>query len=109
MWGRQIICAGSRWRIGNGQDVHIHKANWILKPITFKPVIKPTMPYEALVSELINGENYWDENLIYRHFDKMDADVITQICCQKDQGRMNSSGIMVRVANILSKAVTKQP
>ncbi|KAH9768956.1 reverse transcriptase domain-containing protein [Citrus sinensis] len=79
LWGRQIICAGSRWRIGNGQDVHIHKANWIPQLITFKPVIKPTMPSEALVSELINGENCWDEELIYRHFDKMDADVITQI------------------------------
>ncbi|KAH9776449.1 putative reverse transcriptase/RNA-dependent DNA polymerase [Citrus sinensis] len=79
LWGRQIICAGSRWRIGNGQDVHIHKANWIPKPFTFKHVIKPTMPSEALVSELINGENCWDEELIYRHFDKMDADVITQI------------------------------
>ena len=79
MWGRQIICGGSRWRIGNGQDVHIHKANWIPKPVTFKPMIKPTMPSEALVSELINGENCWDEELIYKHFDKMDADVITQI------------------------------
>ncbi|KAH9743515.1 putative reverse transcriptase/RNA-dependent DNA polymerase [Citrus sinensis] len=79
LWGRQIICAGSRWRIGNGQDVHIHKANWIPKPFTFKPVIKPTLPSKALVSELINGENCWDEELIYRHFDKMDADVITQI------------------------------
>ena len=37
------------------------------------------MPYEALVLELINGENCWDEELIYRHFDKMDANVITQI------------------------------
>ncbi|KAL9462337.1 hypothetical protein AB3S75_000361 [Citrus x aurantiifolia] len=83
LWGRQIICAGSRWRIGNGQDVHIHKANWIPKPITFKPVIKPTMPHEALISKLINGENYWDENLIYMHFDKMDADVITQILLPK--------------------------
>ena len=46
-------------------------------------MIKPTMPYEALVLELINGENCWDENLIYMHFDKMDANVIIQISLPK--------------------------
>ena len=79
LWGRQIICSGSRWRIGNGQNIQIHKANWIPKLSTFKPIFKPTLPPDALVSELIKYENCWDERLIYKHFQKMDADTIAKI------------------------------
>ena len=79
MWGRQIIHAGFRWRIGNGQQIEIHKSNWIPKSLTFKPVFKPNMPTDALVSELINEENRWDEKLIYSHFDRLDVDSIVRI------------------------------
>ena len=79
LWGPQIIHAGSRWRIGNGQQIEIHKATWIPKPLTFKHVFKPNMPTDALVSELINEENQWDERLIYNHFDRLDADNIVRI------------------------------
>ena len=57
MWGRQIICSSSRWRVGNGQKIQIHKANWIPKPLTFKPVVKPTLLTNTMVSELINEAN----------------------------------------------------
>ena len=42
-------------------------------------MVKPTLPPDTMVFELINDENRWDEKLIYEHFDKMDADLITKI------------------------------
>ncbi|KAH9666470.1 putative reverse transcriptase/RNA-dependent DNA polymerase [Citrus sinensis] len=77
--GKENYLSGSRWRVGNGQKIHIHKANWIPQPSTFQPVFKPTLPSDAMVSELINKANYWDEKRIYEHFDKMDADLIIKI------------------------------
>ncbi|XP_024036940.1 uncharacterized mitochondrial protein AtMg00310-like [Citrus sinensis] len=39
LWRRKIICSGSKWRVGNDQKIHIHKANWIPQPSTFQPVV----------------------------------------------------------------------
>ncbi|KAH9648889.1 putative reverse transcriptase/RNA-dependent DNA polymerase [Citrus sinensis] len=79
LWGRQIICSGSRWRVGNGKKIQIHKTNWIPKPLTFKLVVQPTLPSDTMVFKLINEANCWDEKMIHEHFDKMDADLITKI------------------------------
>ncbi|KAL9453574.1 hypothetical protein AB3S75_009225 [Citrus x aurantiifolia] len=70
LWGRQILGSSARWRIGNGQKIRTHKDNWILKP---------SLPDDTLVAKLINEENQWDESLIYRHFNRMDADKIVEI------------------------------
>ena len=35
MWGKEIISAGSRWRVGNGAKIRIYKDQWILRPSTF--------------------------------------------------------------------------
>ncbi|KAH9647987.1 hypothetical protein KPL70_025411 [Citrus sinensis] len=50
-----------------------------LKPSTFQPVVKPSLPPDAMVLDLINEANCWDEKRINEHFDKMDADLITKI------------------------------
>ena len=42
-------------------------------------MVNPTLPSDAMVSALINEANCWDEKMIYEHFDKMDADLITKI------------------------------
>ncbi|KAH9782560.1 reverse transcriptase domain-containing protein [Citrus sinensis] len=79
LWGRQILSSGARWRIGDGPKIQIHKDNWIPKPSTFKPIVRPSLPEDTLVAELINEENKWNESLIYRHFNRMDADKIVEI------------------------------
>ena len=89
-----------RWRIGNGQQIEIHKANWIPKLLTFKPMFKPNMPTNALVSELINEKNHWDQNLIYIHFDKLDVDSI-EFLCREGHGKMKSFGTMRRKGSTL--------
>ena len=42
-------------------------------------MVKPTLPSDTMVFELINEANCWDEKMIHEHFDKMDADLITKI------------------------------
>ena len=74
--GSHVIKNGSRWRIEDGHNVKVYKENWLLRPLTFRPISKPTLPTDTLVSELINDENQWNERLIYNHFDKMDVDRI---------------------------------
>ncbi|XP_024033484.1 uncharacterized protein LOC112095607 [Citrus clementina] len=79
IWGRQVILAGSRWRIGKGDKVQIYKASWIPRPSTFRPTSWPTLPKNSYVSMLINDDNQWDERKIYCHFDKLDADRIVSM------------------------------
>ena len=57
----------------------LHKENWLPRPLTFKPISKPSLPADALVAELINEEHTWNEGLIHRHFAKIDAEAIVRI------------------------------
>ena len=79
LWGRQVISKGSRWRVGNGQSILVHKSNWLPRPLTFKPISRPNLPADAVVAELIDDEHSWNERLIYSLFDKMDAEAIVRI------------------------------
>lgn len=79
LYGWQVISKGYRWRIGNGQSILLHKENWLPRPLTFKPISKPSLPDDALVAELINAEHGWNEELIHRHFAKIDAEAIVKI------------------------------
>lgn len=79
LWGRQVIDKGIRWRIGDGEQVQIYKGNWLPRPSLFKPVSPPSLPIDFTVSELIDANNQWKVGLIYQHFMKEDADMITKI------------------------------
>ncbi|KAH9715526.1 putative reverse transcriptase/RNA-dependent DNA polymerase [Citrus sinensis] len=69
----RALLAKQGWRIQQCPD------SLVARPSTFQPVVKPSLPPNAMVSELINEANCWDEKRIYEHFDKMDADLITKI------------------------------
>ncbi|KAH9721602.1 putative reverse transcriptase/RNA-dependent DNA polymerase [Citrus sinensis] len=79
LWGRQVIQQGSRWRIGNGENVKVYKSNWIPRPSTFRPISAPTMAPDTTVAELIDNEQHWKEKLICDHFRAEDAKAISQI------------------------------
>ncbi|KAH9684606.1 putative reverse transcriptase/RNA-dependent DNA polymerase [Citrus sinensis] len=79
LWGRQVIQKGSRWRIGNGENVKVYKSNWIPRPSTFRPISAPTMAPDTTVAELIDSEQHWKEKLICDHFRAEDAKAISQI------------------------------
>ncbi|KAL0401842.1 UNVERIFIED_CONTAM: hypothetical protein Slati_4214100, partial [Sesamum latifolium] len=53
---RDLIIAGSRWRIGSGNSVKIWSDRWIPRPYGFKPFIRPPNANdEDRVSSLINS------------------------------------------------------
>ncbi|KAL9448689.1 hypothetical protein AB3S75_016060 [Citrus x aurantiifolia] len=79
LWGRQVIQKGSRWRIGNGENIKVYKTNWIPRPSTFRPISAPTMAPDTTVAELIDSEQHWKEKLICDHFRGEDAKAISQI------------------------------
>lgn len=49
------------------------------RPISFKPISLSSLPIDATVSELIDDDNQWKIELIYQHFVKQDAYMITRI------------------------------
>lgn len=61
LWGKQVIKKGIRWCIGNGKRIAVYKDKWLLKPDTFKPISPPTLHVDAIMGNLINTENQWDE------------------------------------------------
>ncbi|KAH9735301.1 polyubiquitin 3 [Citrus sinensis] len=78
LWGRQVLCKGSRWRIRNGEKMYIYKSNWIPKPKTLKPGSPQTLPSCAVVAELIRNQQ-WKEEVIAQHFMKDEAATILSI------------------------------
>lgn len=79
LWGRQILQKGARWRIGKGDKVLITTSNWIPRPTSFRPILAPSLPADAKVSELIYANHQWNNTLIEQHFAKEDAEIIKRI------------------------------
>ena len=82
LWGaRKIIQKGSRWLIGNGENVKVWNDRWMPRPYSFKPItaghiVHPNM----LVAELIDKENkVWKEQLVRSIFLPCDADIICSL------------------------------
>lgn len=76
-WGREVIKAGSRWKIGDGKSIRIDTDNWLPRPITFKPLT--TMLPRNSVAELMNPDQSWNEPRIRSLFLPIDVEVILRI------------------------------
>lgn len=59
--------------------MQIYNNNWIPRPETFRPISTPTLPYDAVISELIDDNQSWNLTKVYQHFIKEDADLIISI------------------------------
>jgi hypothetical protein len=78
---RTVIEKGSRWIIGNGQQVRIWKDNWLPNQAGFK-VCSPcnVLETDACVSELIDtNTRCWNRNLIREIFSPFEAQQIFNI------------------------------
>ncbi|XP_062075523.1 uncharacterized protein LOC133779594 [Humulus lupulus] len=79
LWGRQIIEAGARWRIGSGEEVRIVEDKWLLRPVQFTFMEQPELPPGLKVIDLRGAEGEWDENFVRSIFNKEDASSILGI------------------------------
>jgi hypothetical protein len=68
VWGRELIAAGSRWRIGSGASVLIYQDRWIPRPSTFKVISPPLLGEAATVQMLKNPSGSWNSELIREFF-----------------------------------------
>ena len=77
----EVIRKGTRWRVGNGQLIHIWEDKWLPTPSTYK-VITPPRPINdfPMVSSLIDSETRrWKSNVIRIVFLPFEADTILNI------------------------------
>ncbi|KAK3188397.1 hypothetical protein Dsin_027958 [Dipteronia sinensis] len=79
IWGRDIIEAGSRWRIGNGSSVKIYGDRWLPRPVTFKTVSPQILDEHTTVSDLFISPGVWDMTCIRASFHVDDAEAILSL------------------------------
>uniref|UniRef100_A0A803PV25 Reverse transcriptase domain-containing protein n=1 Tax=Cannabis sativa TaxID=3483 RepID=A0A803PV25_CANSA len=79
VWGKKIIQAGYRWRIGNGNSVRVLDDPWLPRPVTFKIYDKPPLPDNLHVIDLKKGNGEWDEEFVRAVFNPTDAELILQM------------------------------
>lgn len=78
---QETIRSCSRWRVGDGNSIHIWKDRWL--PDQDNPLVMTTpFPYleDAKVSSILNDQNIdWDEEVIEDIFNSRDAKLILSI------------------------------
>lgn len=79
VWGREIILAGMRWKIGDGELVMVMRDKWIPRPRSLSWTDPPLIPPDMRVAELMLLNGSWDENLIRAMFGADDAVAILSI------------------------------
>ncbi|KAL0440006.1 UNVERIFIED_CONTAM: putative mitochondrial protein [Sesamum latifolium] len=78
---KDIILAGSRWRISSGLSTKIWKDPWLPRPSTFKPLTTPPAGLEqAVVAAMIDPDTKeWDRQIIENLFVPEDQELILRI------------------------------
>ena len=77
----EVIRKGTRWRVGNGQRIHIWEDKWLPTPITYK-VISPQTDFKGfpMVSSLIdNDTKWWKVDMVMSIFLPFEANTILKI------------------------------
>ncbi|PRQ37402.1 putative ribonuclease H-like domain, reverse transcriptase zinc-binding domain-containing protein [Rosa chinensis] len=53
LWGRDLICSGTRWRIGSGEAVGIWTDKWLPSPWSFQIITPAFLPRDTRVKRLM--------------------------------------------------------
>ncbi|KAL0446095.1 UNVERIFIED_CONTAM: hypothetical protein Slati_1737400 [Sesamum latifolium] len=77
---RDILAAGVRWRVGNGQNIAVIGHPWLPRPVTFQLIRRPhSLTEDSKVAQLINPDNKWNVSLILSELSHEDADCILSV------------------------------
>ncbi|KAK9929759.1 hypothetical protein M0R45_026843 [Rubus argutus] len=79
MWGRDLLCSGMRWRIGDGSGVRTWTDRWIPIPWSFKISTPRSSRDLFLVKDLMLEPGIWNEPLIKDNFLVHEAEAILSI------------------------------
>nr|YP_009381028.1 hypothetical protein AEK19_MT0632 [Utricularia reniformis]ART30886.1 hypothetical protein AEK19_MT0632 [Utricularia reniformis] len=81
MEARDLVLAGSRWRVGNGQNIRVWHDPWIPTPPSFKPINRRFHAFEdLLVADLIDPQTReWKVDRLHALFLPPDVDAIQNI------------------------------
>jgi hypothetical protein len=79
VYGLELLKQGLIWRIGNGESVRIWRDNWIPRETFLKPFSVKGRSRLIRVASLLDENNQWDEALVRRTFQPIDAICILRI------------------------------
>ncbi|KAK3226139.1 hypothetical protein Dsin_006001 [Dipteronia sinensis] len=79
IWGKGLLEAGVRSRVGDGKSLYIYRDKWLPMPTTFKITSLPKMDVNATVDQLISPSGGWNTQLIRGNFNLEDTNLILQI------------------------------
>ena len=73
---KDVLVAGTRWLVGNGNQIDIWGSRWLPRPKSFAVITaKPENPPGTKVRDLIDYANFtWREDLIRDTFIPYDAE-----------------------------------
>ena len=81
---RNIICEGSKWKVGDGRTIGISTHNWL----SYEPVFLGEQQQGLMVKDLIDGhKKQWDRERIFDLFAHRTRMEILAIPLQQDAGR----------------------
>ncbi|KAL5777501.1 hypothetical protein ACOSP7_010427 [Xanthoceras sorbifolium] len=76
---RKTLLKGIRWRIGNGQRVGVYEDNWLHREGALNVLSPRVLSDGVIVFSLIDKPRVWSEELVMRHFNADEADIILGI------------------------------
>ncbi|CAL8167914.1 unnamed protein product [Prunus armeniaca] len=79
IWGKDLLKAGLRWRVGNGEGIYVYQDRWVPLPMNFKIISTPQFDVSMKVCELFNAAGQWDEELLKANFWEQEVKAILQI------------------------------
>lgn len=78
-WGRDLFEKGFRWKVGNGNYIHLNEDPWIPRNGNYKLSTVPDSLKGKTVSAIIDENNKWRKDLISHTFDPQDKEDILSI------------------------------
>ena len=77
----EVIRQGTRWRVGNGKQIHIWEDRWLPTPSTYKVISPQIQNFEfPMVSSLIDpNTRWWKAEVLHATFLPFEVDTILRI------------------------------
>ncbi|KAK3195485.1 hypothetical protein Dsin_026795 [Dipteronia sinensis] len=79
VWGRGLIEARTRLRVGRGTGIYVYQDRWVPRPSTFKVISPPVFRELTTVNQLRSPTRGWNVELIRGNFLEEDAVVILSV------------------------------